>query len=270
MPPNHLDPQILQLHQHLAQSLGGVWSRLVRLDQRLSRLEALDTLRAQGRQPRLPLEFRAQYGEDVAAFGLLGRKLDGFFIEVGAYDGYQFSATYALEALGWSGLLVEALPERAEACRQRRPFSRVVHAALGPEGSTGTTSFQAVDDDYAGMLSSRSIRPEQAEIVRAQQHPTRQISVPFTSLNALLANHTGPIDLAILDVEGGELDLLRGFDLARFRPTVLMIEDNSRQADSEVARHMARFPYVQWGNIDVNRVYIRADDAETLRRGRSL
>ena len=35
----------------------------------------------------------------------------GYFIEIGGFDGVTLSNTYLLEQQGWSGLLVEPLPE---------------------------------------------------------------------------------------------------------------------------------------------------------------
>src|SRR6185436_17619755 len=47
----------------------------------------------------------------------LGERGNGFFVEVGAYDGISFSNTSCLAARGWSGMLVEYIPRFAQACR---------------------------------------------------------------------------------------------------------------------------------------------------------
>src|SRR6266849_5987581 len=63
-----------------------------------------------------------------------GRRNDGRFVEVGAYDGYSFSNTSCLAAVGWSGLYVEAVPRFAEECRTRYAGNdriAVVNAAVG-------------------------------------------------------------------------------------------------------------------------------------------
>ena len=59
---------------------------------------------------------------------------DGTFVEAGAHDGYTQSNTYYLEReRGWSGLLVEAIPELERKARRRRPRSEVLGCALvGP------------------------------------------------------------------------------------------------------------------------------------------
>src|SRR4051812_20332711 len=110
---------------------------LARTRQKVSAMEAQLALQASSRQPRLPLAFPAQYAEVSFAWVLLGQQVDGFFVEAGAFDGFIFSVTYALEAMGWNGLLVEPHPQAYASCAARRPFSRVVNAILGPRGAAG-------------------------------------------------------------------------------------------------------------------------------------
>ena len=50
--------------------------------------------------------------------------------------------------------------------------------------------------------------------------------VEVTTLDALLEGHTGGIDFVVLDLEGHELAALEGFDLERWRPSVLLVENN--------------------------------------------
>jgi FkbM family methyltransferase len=221
-----------------------------------------------GRSPRLPLEFKAQHGEDLVLYEIFDAALDGFFIEVGAFDGVSYSVTYILEALGWTGLLIEALPERCEQCRVSRPRSRVVHAALGPRGASGTTTFHIADDSFGGMMSYHKPTPMQVAHLDAAGVKRRPVTVPLTSMDELLREHTGGIDAAVIDVEGGEAEVLAGFDLLKHRPRVLMIEDNTLGKDPVLTRHMSTQPYVLAGMMSMNRLYVRADQVDLLSRAR--
>src|SRR5262245_51853583 len=192
-----------------------------------------------GRSPHTPLEFKAQHGEDLVLYEIFEGSLDGFFIEVGAFDGVSYSVTYILEALGWTGLLIEALPERFEQCRASRPRSRVVHAALGPRGSSGTTTFNAVQDSFGGMLSFHKPKPQHVAQLDGAGIKRSAVTVPLTSMDELLREHKGAIDAAVIDVEGCEAEVLAGFDLLKHKPKVLMIEDNTLGADATLNQHMA-------------------------------
>src|SRR5262249_54515869 len=78
------------------------------------------------------------------------------------------------------------------------------------------------------------------------------------------------VDWAVIDVEGGELDVLRGFDLARFTPRVLVIEDNTLGRDDRVPSLLAGAGYSQALWIGANRVFVRDSDKEMSDRARSL
>jgi FkbM family methyltransferase len=155
---------------------------------------------------------------------------DGFFIEAGANDGLSQSNTYWLERFrGWRGLLVEGVPELAAAARRNRPRATVVNAALVGDPSVtevtmrtanlmsivkGARGSEASDD--AHVRSGAAVQPG-AEV--------REIRVPARTLTSILDELRPPrIDLFSLDVEGYELEVLRGLDLARHRPRWILVE----------------------------------------------
>lgn len=229
--------------------------RFDRFEKSAARRNAMQALAAAGRQPIYPIELRSQFGEDALILTLFDGQLDGFFIEVGAFDGYAGSVTYALECLGWTGLLVEASPDRAEECRRRRPHSRVVHAALG--GREGEITFTITDDDAGGMFSHIAGTPGRKSRVLAAG--TRSVAVPLLTLDQLLENQPGDIDAVVIDVEGSERDLIAGFDIGRHQPKVVMIEDNAKAPAAWLTEHMAALPYTYVAWLKVNRVYVRDD-----------
>ena len=58
--------------------------------------------------------FRAQNGEDRWLDTYFQGKREGYFVEVGAYDGVDLSNTYHFEQIGWHGVLVEPDPDNAD------------------------------------------------------------------------------------------------------------------------------------------------------------
>ncbi len=250
-----------------AQSATQVSNRQISgLRQRMFAIEAGLKLQAAGLKPRYPIEFRAQFSEDCLAYDLFKGKTDGYFIEVGAFDGYSYSVSYALECIGWTGLLIEGIPERAKACADRRKHARVVHAAVGKRGASGTTEFTVVADQYGGMLSYHTTDEQQKQIIENNKQKSTKVQVPLTSMDALLENDPelakrgGEVDFAAIDVEGGELDLLDGFNLEKYRPKVMLLEENWQQNDdSPLAKYMKTKDYVFLGWLEVNRIYLRKD-----------
>jgi hypothetical protein len=68
----------------------------------------------------------SQAGQDLFVHALLP-KTDGTFLDIGCCHPTELSNTYALEQLGWSGLLVDNDINAAILCQIKRGDSRVIH-----------------------------------------------------------------------------------------------------------------------------------------------
>jgi FkbM family methyltransferase len=163
----------------------------------------------------------ARYGMDRRLEQLLPEG-PGAFVEAGAHDGFTESNTYYLERFrGWRGLLVEAAPELHAKAARRRPRSRVVQAALvGPERDGEDVKL------HFGDLTSTVGDPGHAR--RGLDSAGRRgysVEVPGRTLSSILdETGLGAPDLLVLDIEGAELDALRGLDLERHAPRLMVIE----------------------------------------------
>ncbi len=142
----------------------------------------------------------------------------GFFVEVGANDPQRGSQTWSLEQIGWTGILVEPQPDLAAQLRQQRTARVVAAACSSPDNAGGTMTLY-----LSGPHSS--LRPELA-VARSIAHGT--IDVPTRTLDDILAEAGAPtpIDFVSIDVEGHEVEVLRGFDLLRWQPRLILVEDH--------------------------------------------
>lgn len=146
--------------------------------------------------------------------------LQGFFVEVGANDPVAGSQTWQLEQIGWSGVLVEPLPDLVEKLRSTRR-AQVFECACSSPANAGRNMPLYV----SGPLSSLS-----PTLMDAGTRPETSISVATRTLNDILAQASAPtpIDFLSIDVEGHEVDVLQGFDFDRWSPRLIMIEDHAR------------------------------------------
>lgn len=140
----------------------------------------------------------------------------GYFVEVGANHPERSSQTFDLERSGWTGVLIEPQPDLAEELRQRR--SAKVYAegcsSRANSGSRMTLHLAGGHSSFDKSLNLAEIKPHGA------------IEVPVRTLDQLLTDAGIPyIDFISIDVEGHELEVLDGFDLARWRPRLILIED---------------------------------------------
>jgi FkbM family methyltransferase len=205
-----------------------------------------------------PVRFSAQHGEDVYVWRRLGCRADGFFVEVGAYDGETLSNTYGLEQLGWRGILVEANPEVQERCRAARPRSTVVHAAVGGPSASGSARFSMARGAGTELLSFLDGEERQLRRIERAGGRVTHVDVPLRPLSDLLAD-APPIDFMSIDVEGGELEALRGMDLRRHRPSVLMVENNDLPSNTDVKDYLEARGYRRDCVLGCNEVFVRAD-----------
>lgn len=158
----------------------------------------------------------AQFGEDLLLWEFFERKPEGFFVEVGANHPTICSQTYFFELQGWKGILVEPLPGKAQLLREQRRGSQVFQAAMGAPEQRGRARFTvATSDSLSGLTTHPGVVAERFEDVEVR------------TLDDILSEAGNPkLDFVSIDVEGSELQVLRGFDLGRHRPAILMLEDH--------------------------------------------
>lgn len=157
-------------------------------------------------------------------------KRNGFFIECGANDGLRQSNSYWFERFrGWRGLLIEAVPENAARCRRNRPRSITVSAAL--VASEVITSVRIRTADLMAHVSGSFATAEEEARHHANALDVQElgrideIEVPATTLDRVWRQQgLGEVDLFSLDVEGFELDVLKGMNVARNRPRFILVE----------------------------------------------
>lgn len=70
------------------------------------------------------------------------------------------------------------------------------------------------------------------------------------------------IDFISIDVEGHELEVLKGFSLRKYNPRIVLIEDNSNQTNFAVQIHMKSNGYELFNRTGVNDWYVKQCDKE--------
>lgn len=171
----------------------------------------------------------------------------GFFIEAGANDGFEQSNTYYFERFrGWTGILIEPVPELAQCCARHRPRSHVLQAALveaADPGATVTIHRAGLMSMVAGAFGDEAAETARLELARQVQRleVSRPVEVPARTLSGII-DATGldrEIDLLSLDVEGAELKALAGLDLDRHAPRFICVE--SRDPEAVIHRLAGRY-----------------------------
>ena len=146
-------------------------------------------------------------------------------------------------------MLVEPQPDLAEQLRRERRAKVYAVACSKPENAGKTLTLY-----LAGIQSSLD-----ADFYVAGVQRTGSVEVPIMTLDQVLedARAPQPIDFVSIDVEGHDVEVLAGFDLARWRPRLLFIEDVVQSLD--LHRHIVARGYRWIRRTGINSWYVPAD-----------
>ena len=160
----------------------------------------------------------AQNFEDVMLSRALAGVEHGFYIDVGANDPAVDSVTRAFYERNWNGINIEPVAQYHRMLCRERPHDINLQVAAG--AAEGVLQFYEVAD--TGLSTADSVL---AAHYRQQGRQVEQQDIPLTTLDAICAAHARmPIHFLKIDVEGGEAQVLQGFDLRRWQPWILVIE----------------------------------------------
>jgi FkbM family methyltransferase len=139
----------------------------------------------------------------------------GYFVDVGANHPKNGSQTWHLEQRGWTGVLVEPQPDLARKLEEERA-AKVYAVACSAPAHAG----KSMPLHLAGFQSS--LNPDFFVL-----HREGTVDVPVKTLDEILidAGAPSPLDFVSIDVESHEIEVLEGFDLERWRPKLLLVED---------------------------------------------
>jgi FkbM family methyltransferase len=202
------------------------------------------------------LTYYSQDGEDRILVEIFADKKHGVCLEVGANDGITFSNSLAFEKLGWHCILVEPNPQLCELIERRRK-AHLVRCAASDRNGTATLHFTEDRNLYATLERSASLLPR----IDSDSARINRVEVPCRTLDDILEEcGVDSLDFVSIDVEGHEMEVLKGFSVARWKPKLLLIEDNSLFADESVARYLGTSSYRRFKRTGCNDWYANKRD----------
>lgn len=175
-------------------------------------------------------------------------------MDVGANHPVDFNQTWFLEQQGWSGILIEANPDLTPLLQAQRPRSRTFQVAVGSPAQVGEVDLHLTE----GAGGQSSPNPFYDAPLTG-----RKVRVKLRTLDTILAE-TGVthIDFLSLDVEEMELDVLAGFDLEKWWPKLILIEDFFY--DGRKHAHLRKRGYKLIRRTGYNNWYVPHESPATL------
>ncbi len=198
----------------------------------------------------------AQNAEDVLLRRVLHDVSGGFYIDVGASEPIHQSVTKHFYEEGWRGVNIE--PETRTGVFERLSADRPrdVNLNLGLSDREGSLTFHEATS--APGWSTFSTDQLACMLKRGITIVERQVAV--TTLAKVCEEHVFPgqeIDFLKVDAESHELEVLRGGNWSRWRPRVVLVEDNG----VSLWEHVLIEANYQFAFFDgINRFYLRQED----------
>jgi len=146
-----------------------------------------------------------------------------FVVQVGANDGRSGDPIMqAIVDYGWKGILVEPLAEpfaKLQALHADRPGLIVENLAISHED--GPTEIFV---DPSGRSTLASMRPEQ-NVLRNKRETLEPVTIEATTFETLFGRHeVTKVDFLQIDTEGFDYQVLKHFELGRWKPLALNME----------------------------------------------
>lgn len=196
----------------------------------------------------------------------LGDRTDGCFVEVGGFDGVSWSNSWGLAAKGWRGLIVEPVPDLAATCERNHEAHQGVQVFQQAIAAPGERSIEL---HLGGALTTAN--PNQREEYSRQDWSrpvltNDRVVVPACSLDEFLDREGVPtgFDVLIVDVEGFESAVFDGFDISRWRPSMMIVEladthmslSSTMRSDALLGQQIVAAGYEIVAKDQVNTVFV--------------
>lgn len=203
--------------------------------------------------------YYGQFGEDQYLERYFAEKYGanyvGNCIDIGASDGMNGSNTYFFEKNGWDCICVEANPNYADAAKKIR--KNVFNFGISNiDKKDADFMIYTLYDGSETAISSLTIDSRLENQLNNLIKSTSIIQIEILTLDTLLdsINYCKKIDFVSIDTEGTEIDVLGGFDLLRWKPEILVIENNYK--DVIISEYASKYNYEKMEiELGVNQLY---------------
>ena len=166
---------------------------------------------------------RSQLSQDLVAYFISGKKMDGFFVEFGATDGISLSNTFLLEKeMAWSGILAE--PAKIWKNRLEKNRSSSIDFSCVHDKSDEQIMF--LETELPELSSIENFAGSDSWAIERNNNSAYLVNT--ISLKDLLYKHHAPrfIDYLSIDPEGSEYNILKAFDFNYYKFGFISIEHN--------------------------------------------
>ena len=201
---------------------------------------------------------------DLIAEELFKNKKKGIYIDVGCRHPFISNNTYKLYKKGWAGINIDLDFTFIDSFNFYRPKDYNIQIAISDKIGTQQMYFHHERSSINTLEKTRGHRAKETK------------NIKITTLDNVIENSKfsdQEIDFVSIDVEGYELNVLKGFNIKKYKPKMLTIEyidptmekeefyhqniDNILNSDVYKFMENNNYHFVQWLHSDL--IFVSAD-----------
>ena len=164
----------------------------------------------------------SQEGEDLILLRIFERQPHGFYVDVGAHHPIRFSNTYHFYLKGWRGINIDATPGSMELFNKFR--KKDINLEIGIGEKEDLITFYIFNEPALNTFDENLAKQRDGIF---GYFIIQKIPVKVYPLAKILEEYLPKgqeIDFMNIEVEGKELEVLKGNDWNKFRPKVILVE----------------------------------------------
>jgi FkbM family methyltransferase len=199
-------------------------------------------------------------GIDSLLFSILRDVEKGFYIDVGANHPEVISNTYAFYLKGWSGICIDGNTQLADQWKSLRPRDCFLATILSDE--IKSVEYTIYPDTTISTINEESkLRYNQ----RFKESDIIMQRVKTDTLQKIIDNFgvINEIHLLSVDIEGEELNALRGLDFEKNAPGVVVVEIKNLSLynlkENDVFNFLMSKGYVMICKLLLDAVFVKPD-----------
>jgi|SRR6185437_2833776 len=185
----------------------------------------------------------------------------GVFIDIGAYEPKNISNSYHFEKNGWDVYCIEANPLLIDNLKKER--KNVLNYAVYNENKQ-RIEFNIVKSKPGcggggprmASASAVELDPKIMKMCDGSIEDIIKIGVEQKTLTSIFEEdlaHVQNIDILKIDVEGGEMNVLKGINFDKYRPKLMIIEDLFDTPD--IRNYLEQYEYILDRKLDYNYIF---------------
>ena len=191
-----------------------------------------------------------EFAEDVFIDRILKNIKKGVYVDVGCYHPFKGSLTLRLFKRNWSGINIDISKTSIDLFKISR--NKDINLNLAVTNYDGETFY-----------FENSPINQQNSLIQSNEKQSK-IKIKCSTLNTILEeNRIESFDYLNVDVEGAELNVIKGINFKKYFPKLISIENNnlliSDYMQTEIYKILINNDYVFVNKIGVTNLFIRKD-----------